>query len=165
MVRTAGSAIKTGGKNFKAAPSTSSARSRSPSSGPSDRAYNSHNTVCPRETPTWQKPITTFFRSTEKPKSSDTNTTQTSPKKSVDADEEVEEMEEDLQLEGGSSKAMEDNGTSITDGHNDCEMEENILTIVAKIRPREDDDNVKPKKKRRLNPEIYSKLEALETCR
>lgn len=161
MVRTADRAIKTGGKNFKAAPSTSSVRSRSPSSGPSDRAYNSHNTVCHRETPTWQKPITTFFRSTEKPKSSDTNSTQRLPKESVDADE---KMDEDFQLEAGSSKVMEDNGTSITDGHNDCAMEENILTIVAKIRPREDDDNMEPKKKRRLNPEVCSKLEALETC-
>lgn len=29
--------------------------------------FSSYNTVCPRETPSWQKPITSFFLSKDKP--------------------------------------------------------------------------------------------------
>ncbi|KAB0790772.1 hypothetical protein PPYR_00938 [Photinus pyralis] len=165
MVRTLDRAVKTGGKNAKAAPSTSSTRSRSPSNGPSDRAYSSYNSVCPRETPAWQKPITSFFQNSEKaPTLADLRSKRPSPAKDIATDTQME-AEEAQPSVAGSSKMPAANVEEIriTENRNDCEMEESVISVVAKIRPREDDDNEEPKKKRKLNVDMYSKLELLES--
>ncbi|KAF5283399.1 hypothetical protein FQA39_LY04775 [Lamprigera yunnana] len=81
MVRTAATAIRTGGKNQKSRQSTGSATVNSTSSYSSERSYTSHNSIHPRETPGWQKPITSFFQNVEKTKN---NEVQNAPKESVD---------------------------------------------------------------------------------
>lgn len=158
MVRTADMAIKTGGKNSKARPSGSSARNRSPSNSSTDRAYSSYNTVCQRETPTWQKPITSFFQNVEKTRN---DTLEEEPiRESIENPQnKIPDITmEDVPVSNGNDVVEQ----ITTNGAADTEMEEGFENIVTKIRRRDEEHDMVPKKKRKLDINTYAGLELLE---
>ncbi|XP_048002973.1 PCNA-associated factor-like [Leguminivora glycinivorella] len=106
------------GKSSKARCSVAVPASSSGSSGSSDRAARGGggggNPVCPRETPKWQKPITTFFICKEPARGSDSedegvvasSSKPQAPKPTVDSDEEQvaekpinKELDESIELQ------------------------------------------------------------------
>ncbi|KAF5280336.1 hypothetical protein FQR65_LT03145 [Abscondita terminalis] len=138
--------LVTGGKNSKSRSSSNSVRSRSPSSSSTERGYSSYNTVCPRETPNWQKPITSFFQTTEK-----------EPTKRLDNASHVVAMEEEVPLNNCIEVEVETNTTNGVD----TEMHEECVNI-GKIRYSDDNHDIAPKKKRKLDDNCYIGLQDLE---
>ncbi|KAF5291342.1 hypothetical protein FQA39_LY03493 [Lamprigera yunnana] len=163
MVRTAAMAIKTGGKNPKSRQSTDTAIARSPTGSSSERGYTSYNSVYPRETPTWQKPITLFFQNVEKIQNNAAHTRNgDAVAGSFHADCASEAMDAEFHVNNHAEATNDDKVIENGSAHADINMrEESFVYKVTKIRRRDEDDSA-PKKRRKLNANMYADLEVLE---